>query len=489
MLKMLSLDIRKIVLFGAGRRCERIIDLLKQNGIHVCAIFDNSVDNTGRTIKGVRVTSLDYLEEYRGHAWCITIKNNNDVSVVKKQMHDAGYIDENYVDYDKLYWTLIMQSVRIDTKMKSFHSSRCQRQVLFCCANGLNLGGIEARTVMLCKALNENKRESYILSDMNEPTLDLAKEIRGYIIKTKIASYDCSEKERLESVVDAIVERLPCTIITSQPDLMLFAAYLVRFYCPEKIKIISVVSGLNKAIMDNYFKFGEISDYYIGVSRDIGAELERRGIPRSIIDTMTVPFPCPEILKREWSDQNTVIKIGYAGRLDGFEGSQKRMDLVMELMGKLKEYGVDFHFDIAGDGLARCKMEDFFQSNGMGNRVTFWGTIRKASIQDFWRKQDVAINMADYEGRSISTVEAMGAGAVPVVTDVSGVREDIIDGENGYIVPIGDYISAAKKIQYLNYHRNLLSLMGNKAHDTVWPKSRMEGHLQFWTETFQKIDH
>jgi len=43
-----------------------------------------------------------------------------------------------------------------------------------------------------------------------------------------------------------------------------------------------------------------------------------------------------------------------------------------------------------------------------------------------------------YEGFSLTTIEAMACGAVPVVTDCGGIREFIIDGYNGIIVPVKD---------------------------------------------------
>ena len=74
----------------------------------------------------------------------------------------------------------------------------------------------------------------------------------------------------------------------------------------------------------------------------------------------------------------------------------------------------------------------------------------------------------------------MGNGAVPVVTATSGVKEDITDDENGYIVPIGDYNAMAERIGYLASHRERLRTMGKLAHDVVYPKSRIESHLEFW---------
>ena len=92
------------------------------------------------------------------------------------------------------------------------------------------------------------------------------------------------------------------------------------------------------------------------------------------------------------------------------------------------------------------------------------------------------VNIADYEGRSISITEAMGSGAVPIVTATSGVKEDIRQGKNGYIVPIGSYCDIAKHIEYFFLNREMLCTMGRLAHDAVLPKSYMKKHIDFWKE-------
>ena len=103
-------------------------------------------------------------------------------------------------------------------------------------------------------------------------------------------------------------------------------------------------------------------------------------------------------------------------------------------------------------------------------------------IPEFWKRQDVCVNLADYEGRSISIIEAMGNGAVPVVTATSGVREDITDTVNGYIVPVGDYCAIADRIRMLDRERALLPKMGKLAHAAVAPKRWMKKHVEFWKD-------
>jgi glycosyltransferase involved in cell wall biosynthesis len=51
-----------------------------------------------------------------------------------------------------------------------------------------------------------------------------------------------------------------------------------------------------------------------------------------------------------------------------------------------------------------------------------------------------------YDGTSVSLLEAMGSGAFPIVTDIPANREWIVNGENGFLVPIDEERSLAEKI-------------------------------------------
>ena len=55
-------------------------------------------------------------------------------------------------------------------------------------------------------------------------------------------------------------------------------------------------------------------------------------------------------------------------------------------------------------------------------------------VERFLGRVDASVLVSDYEGTSITMLESMGAGVVPVVTRVSsGVDEWIRDGENGWL--------------------------------------------------------
>ena len=96
------------------------------------------------------------------------------------------------------------------------------------------------------------------------------------------------------------------------------------------------------------------------------------------------------------------------------------------------------------------------------------------------------ISCSEWEGHSITQAEAMAGGAVPVITDVSGARDDVIDGKNGFIVPVGDVALLTDKIEYLYNNRDKLDMMGHMAHRTIYEKQKNINQKDFWDRLFKE---
>jgi len=67
------------------------------------------------------------------------------------------------------------------------------------------------------------------------------------------------------------------------------------------------------------------------------------------------------------------------------------------------------------------------------------------------------------EGTPRSVLEAMAVGRAIITSDAPGCRETVIDGENGYLVPVRDVSSVAAKMQELIENPSLVSTMGENS--------------------------
>lgn len=94
-------------------------------------------------------------------------------------------------------------------------------------------------------------------------------------------------------------------------------------------------------------------------------------------------------------------------------------------------------FLIAGEGRLLEPLRSLAQELGLEDAVFFLG--RCETTRELLELSEVCVLSSQSEGFSNSILEYMAAARPVVVTDVGGAREAVIDGENGYLVPVGDH--------------------------------------------------
>src|SRR5262249_22689299 len=92
----------------------------------------------------------------------------------------------------------------------------------------------------------------------------------------------------------------------------------------------------------------------------------------------------------------------------------------------------------------------------------------------FLADKHVFLSVSNFEGTSIAMLEAMGNGLVPVVTDVSGVRDVIDPGTNGWIAPVGDIPGLAGRVADLARDPGVLARAGGAAWEAVRSRYSLE---------------
>jgi len=94
-------------------------------------------------------------------------------------------------------------------------------------------------------------------------------------------------------------------------------------------------------------------------------------------------------------------------------------------------------FLLAGDGELRADVESLAQLLGIADRFRVLGW--RQDVADLLHASDLLALTSLWEGLPQSFAQAMAAGLPIVATDVDGAREAIADGENGWLVPAGDW--------------------------------------------------
>jgi glycosyltransferase involved in cell wall biosynthesis len=156
---------------------------------------------------------------------------------------------------------------------------------------------------------------------------------------------------------------------------------------------------------------------------------------------------------------------------------QKRISRLVELARLLSDRDVNFHLTIVGTGPQK---ELVVQESRRSRAITYKGELPNHVVQALLNEQDVMVLLSDYEGLPLSLIEAMGAGVVPVVSDLeSGIR-DIVDDASGIRVPAGDVASAAAAVASLAQDRKRLFGMSAQARKVRSAYSAAHMAQRYW---------
>ena len=138
---------------------------------------------------------------------------------------------------------------------------------------------------------------------------------------------------------------------------------------------------------------------------------------------------------------NGQLKIENEGKLNriisvGRLYPQKNQEMMIRAFAKVADKFPGWQLVIFGEGPLRAELEFLVSSFKLEGRVLLPG--RTEHVIEELRKSKIFCMSSDYEGMSNSMIEAICVGLPIVTTDVSGVKELVEDGVNGFVVPCGD---------------------------------------------------
>jgi glycosyltransferase involved in cell wall biosynthesis len=152
-------------------------------------------------------------------------------------------------------------------------------------------------------------------------------------------------------------------------------------------------------------------------------ELEMRYIPNGVTVSEHGRAPAGDTLR-----------LLYVGRL---AQDQKRILELPPLLEQLRAMGKAFTMTVVGDGPARDSLAADLARRGLADRVRLTGYLPPPEVADLYLDHDVLVNLSAFEGFSMSVLEALAAGCVPVCTDVASLDHSVfIDHANCRLCPV-----------------------------------------------------
>ncbi len=136
------------------------------------------------------------------------------------------------------------------------------------------------------------------------------------------------------------------------------------------------------------------------------------------------------------------VAIGFVGRLT----RQKAIDLMIEGFAAVHRQLPDTRLVVVGDGELEASARARAMTSGCAAQIHWMGAIEARAVMCGF---DMLALPSRYEGASYVALEAAAAALPVVATDVGGVRDAVVDGETGLIVPPEDPMRLTEALRRL----------------------------------------
>ena len=135
-------------------------------------------------------------------------------------------------------------------------------------------------------------------------------------------------------------------------------------------------------------------------------------------------------------------------------------------MGILNLKSIDFHYSIVGSGEDKERILFACDNLGILQRVTIYENINHNDVYTHYSNSDLYIQYSHEEGFCNSVLEAQATGIPCIVSNSSGLTENIINNKTGWVVQKNKPTSLAGKIEEIleMSQKEILSIKSNARH-------------------------
>lgn len=244
------------------------------------------------------------------------------------------------------------------------------------------------------------------------------------------------QAEQIEEILDKnqfTPDIIDAHWINPQLDLLLL---LKVKYVGAKTTLVVHTEAIKKAYYTKEIRKGLNMLDHVGCRSRVGAESLFAGIGLN-----EKPFVCASGIPDEYFDvtaNNKYINfmmptISTVSRLLNWKCLDSTIKGVSEAFA-----GVDYHYNIYGEGSERDYLERVIRSRGLTERVHLRGKVSRDEVINQMQKTDIFVMISKHETFGLVYLEAMAQGCITIGSQNGGIDGIIVDGENGFLCPEGD---------------------------------------------------
>ena len=187
-------------------------------------------------------------------------------------------------------------------------------------------------------------------------------------------------------------------------------AIMNRLLALNSVAVIHYGKSVPNKHKNVYGKFFRSQKYVVAVSEDIKRNYDKVFGTNCIVLPPIVPFAASRMTKSQCRDKYRIPQdvnvICMVGSIKAMKNPDTLID-AMSLMSREEKSICNPFALFAGDGIMRAELESRVASLGLSDRVLFLGNIPKEDIRDVMMASDIYLIASDFEGTSVSLLEAM----------------------------------------------------------------------------------
>ena len=229
--------------------------------------------------------------------------------------------------------------------------------------------------------------------------------LKRIIRKSKLDVVHIHQANRLAYFVTKICAKksIPCVLTAWGSDVLIIpkANKLYRFLTKKTLQRCRYVTADSKSMITAMMELVPIKDKYVLLQ--YGITPVQPGVKEKIIYSNRLHYPL------------------------------YRIDQVINYFNQFQKEYPEWKLIIAGSGSETVKLNEMVNTCNLENKVTFVGWIDSLQNNEWYSKSSIYISIPESDGTSVSLLEAMSAGCLPIVPNIEVSLEWILDGKNGVI--------------------------------------------------------
>jgi glycosyltransferase involved in cell wall biosynthesis len=353
-----------------------------------------------------------------------------------------------------------------------------QSRVLFL-SGEMELGGAAMFVMNVCEGLAETGGRWRGMAGVFSNLGEIGIQMRNRDLPVAGPFTSCLiHEEFIEALHDECQRSKPAAVVANLGG----EAFDFLRFVPESVLRVAVIHSDDECVYRQVERYLPWIDLVVGVSAH-NCEVMRKRLGKSKVPVKQVAcgVPMPKLVIREIRKIGP-LRILYLGRV---AEQQKRASLMARVIQQSLDSGLDLTWTIAGDGPELPKLREELTQNG--NKVRFLGAVPYFEVPNLLMEHDVYFLCSDFEGLPLSMLEAMGAGCVPVVSDLPSGISEVVNDANGIRVPISGPDGYVAALTELCQDRGRLAAMAAAAAQKVREEYSTVAMARRWNQVLEEF--